>query len=315
MRKLQTISRQTYFVKTDILLESRILPLNIKPCCRTFFSFSLAGLFLSIFSYYSLKIYFNAQKSEQFNELIVKYSRGAKTIIKYREGIPEHHIALANGYTKLSSELHGFEVHLFTLPKWMFSIVATVENFSLWYFSKDIFQIRESLLIEAIEEHIKLVKCEPTSLDIHAALANAYVILSGLYLKAKHEELAKQNSSFEYEQELDTKFRLTAEKAIEEFKILNDFAPNDPWVHTQLAYSYRDLKMPEEEIAEYEIILKLRPDDVETLFKLGCLYFQQGRNSNGLRVYEKIKNVNFKKAEQLISFYGSVNTNILVGDF
>lgn len=43
MRKLQTISRQTYFVKTDILLESRILPLNIKPCCRTFFSFSLVG--------------------------------------------------------------------------------------------------------------------------------------------------------------------------------------------------------------------------------------------------------------------------------
>ena len=104
------------------------------------------------------------------------------------------------------------------------------------------------------------------------------------------------------------KFRKTAEKAIEEFKIMSDYAPHDPWVHAQLAYSYRDLQMPKEEIKEYEAILHLCPDDKETLFKLGKLYFQQGQNAKGLQIYETLKNTHFKKAENLISFYGAYST-------
>ena len=108
-------------------------------------------------------------------------------------------------------------------------------------------------------------------------------------------------------EEMEAKFRATAERAIEEFKILNDYAPEDPWVHVQLAYSYHDLQMPEEEIKEYETVLQLRPNDKDTLFKLGMLYFQQGANAKGLRIYEMLKRTNYKKAESLIKFYGSFN--------
>ncbi len=106
-----------------------------------------------------------------------------------------------------------------------------------------------------------------------------------------------------YRKELMERFRFTAERAIEEFKILNDYAPDDPWVHVQLAYSYRDLGMPQEEIREYEIVLGLCPDDYDTLYRLGVLYFEQGYNANGLEVYETLKKNNLKKAEQLISHY------------
>jgi tetratricopeptide (TPR) repeat protein len=111
--------------------------------------------------------------------------------------------------------------------------------------------------------------------------------------------------------EMEAKFRVTAERAIEEFKILNDYAPDDPWVHVQLAYSYHDLQMPQEEIREYEIVLALRPNDKETLFKLGMLYFQQGMNAKGLRIYEALKETHYKKAESLIKFYGSYEEQIL----
>ena len=143
---------------------------------------------------------------------------------------------------------------------------------------------------------------------MHAALANAYVMLSSLYTDPRksesHDEerwVSPDRSSLQMQKQ----FRTTAERAIEEFKILSDYAPDDPWVHLQLAYSYRDLQMPEEEIREYEVVLKLRPDDKETLFKLGMLYFQQGKNANGLRVYELLKRTNYDKAESLIKFYGT----------
>ncbi|MEC7840188.1 MAG: hypothetical protein VX777_09145 [Chlamydiota bacterium] len=303
------IKRHVYFnIFFGVLISLEILGLSLFFSFLfelSIFSFGLAALFLTIFSYFILRVYYQAQKAEQFNEFIHRYTRGCKTISKYREGIPEHHIALGNAYTKLALQLVGKESQFFTPPSWIVSLSSTMENFSCWCFWDDVYRMREALLQKAIEEHILLVKCEPTSLDIHAALANAYVMLSGLYLEATNQEENQISFLQEDEGGIEVKFRENAEKAIEEFKILNDYAPNDPWVHTQLAYSYRDLKMPEEEIREYEIILKLRPDDTETMFKLGCLYFQQGRNSQGLRVYERLKLANFKKAEQLIVHYGA----------
>lgn len=301
----------SFILFIELFCLSIFFPLLIE---NSFFAFGLATIFLSAFSFFILRVYIQAQKTEQFNAFIKRYGKGCKTFIKYREGIPEHHIALANAYSKLSGELTHIERHLFIIPNWIGALRDTIENFSSWCFSDDLFQIRESLLENAIKEHLKLVKCEPTSLDVHAALANAYVVLSGIYLQ-NLRDLPQDESP--KEEELKVKFRETAQKAIEEFKILNDYAPNDPWVHTQLAYSYRDLNMPKEEIAEYETILRLRPDDHETLYKLGCLYFQEGRNSEGLRVYEKIKQINFKKAEQLISYYGGIKIpdNLLFGNF
>jgi hypothetical protein len=35
------------------------------------------------------------------------------------------------------------------------------------------------------------------------------------------------------------------------------------------------------------------------------LYFQQGFNAKGLRVYEELKKTHFKKGESLLKYYGS----------
>lgn len=205
-------------------------------------------------------------------------------------------MAIANACCRLSETFSGRESLYYRPYRWLEFLAPKMETFSEWWHWRDIYRMRELLLLASLEEHIKLVRCEPTSLEIHAALANAYVMLSTLY--------AKQMGKKEFDQSLETKFRTTSEKAIEEFKILSDYAPNDPWVHLQLAYSYHDLQMPLEEIKEYEMILRINPDDKEALFKLGTLYFQQGMNAKGLRVYEELKHYNFKKAEILIRFYG-----------
>lgn len=267
----------------------------------------LAGVFLTFFSYFILKVYYQTKKPEQHKEIIQRYFAACKSLLNYQEGCPEHHIALANACCKLANNLHGKEYNFYSFPQWLKSLHSFIEKFSCWWHWQDVHRFKELLLLTSVEENIKLVKCEPTSLEVHASLANAYVMLSGLYVDPRKLEGYDEERWMPVERysfQMEEKFRAIAERAIEEFKVLNDYAPNDPWVHAQLAYSYRDLQMPKEEIKEYETILKLNPGDRETFYKLGLLYFQQGFNAQGLRVYEELKRTHYKKAESLMENYG-----------
>ncbi|MBN9377290.1 MAG: hypothetical protein BGO14_09360 [Chlamydiales bacterium 38-26] len=272
---------------------------------------SLASVFLTFFSYFILKVYFQTKRPLQYQTLIHRYLMACKGLLNYQEGCPEHHIALANACCKLADHLHGKEYAFYRLPSWFKALDSYMEQMSGWWHWQDIHRLKELLLMTSVEENIKLVKCEPTNLEVHASLANAYVMLSGLYIDPRklegYDEDERWISSERYSAKTEEKFRAVAERAIEEFKVLNDYAPNDPWVHAQLAYSYHDLQMPKEEIKEYETILKLNPGDRDTLYKLGLLYFQEGMNAQGLRIYEELKRSHYKKAESLMENYGSYN--------
>lgn len=272
-------------------------------------AFSFGFIFLTFFSYFILRLYFQTQKPIQLEELKKSYEKNCKALFHYEEGNLEKYVTLANAYCKLANSLHKKESKGFKLPNFLVnnssSLNKALENFSSWWLFEDVHKMKEILLLGAVDEHIKIVKCEPTSQAAHAALANAYVMLSGLYacLDKIESRDEKQKAPLRVSSEMEQKFRLTAERAIEEFKIICDYAPNDPWVHKQLAFSYHDLQMPIEEINEYETVLKINPDDKDTLYKLGVLYFQQGFNAKGLRLYEELKKFNQKKADQLIKFY------------
>jgi len=271
---------------------------------------SLAVLFLTLFSYFILRLYFNTRKPEQLLDLRDDYLNSCKQVFHYQEGIPKHHMTLASAACKLAAALHDREYHYYSPPAWLDILGSTMETFSCWWHWYDLHTFKELLLLCSVDEHIKLVKCEPTNLQAHAALANAYVMLSSIY--SNPQKAATYDSEHfiapqRFSEAMQQQFRAAAERAIEEFKILNDYAPNDPWVHAQLAYSYHDLQMPQEEIKEYETILRINPADKETFFKLGMLYFQQGHNAKGLRIYEELKHSHYNKAENLIKFYGAYN--------
>jgi tetratricopeptide (TPR) repeat protein len=272
-------------------------------------AFSFGFIFLTFFSYFILRLYFQTQKPLQFTELKEAYEKNCKVMFRYENGNLDKHVTLANAFCKLANSLHKKESLIFKLPHFLSSRATALnthmEKFSSWWFFLDVHHMKEQLLAAAVDEHIKVIKCEPTSQAAHAALANAYVMLSGLYatFKRHNSDRPEKLSLNALDNEMEKKFRLTAERAIEEFKIICDYAPGDAWVHKQLAFSYHDLQMPIEEIKEYETVLKINPDDKDTLYKLGVLYFQQGFNAKGLRLYEELKMYNQKKADDLIKFY------------
>ncbi|MBI3901004.1 MAG: hypothetical protein HY324_02500, partial [Chlamydiia bacterium] len=236
----------------------------------TLLAFTLALFFMTLFSYFVLRLYLHAKKPDQLIALCEEYLDTCKEHLHYQEGSSEHHIALGHAAHKFAAALHEKEYTFYPLPSFLRALDVPLEKWSCFCYWKDLYRMKELLLMTAVEEHLKVVKCEPTNVEVHASLANAYVTLSSLYADPrKYADYDEERYIPEerYSKTMQTKFRRTAERAIEEFKILNNYAPDDPWVHVQLAYSYHDLQMPTEEIHEYEIVLSLRPQDKDTLFK------------------------------------------------
>lgn len=270
-------------------------------------AFCLACFFLTLFACLVVRLYILSGKSDFFEELVQEYLHEVRNVFPGKQNVVEEQTHLASSATKLAIDLQNQEYILLVkilpfLPQHDF-----LRRFSCFCFWKDYFLFRECLLQKAIESYIKVVQSIPVDLGAHVSLADAYVALSGLY--ADPRKYPEFDSNYwippgRYSEEIQEKFFATAKRAIEEFKILNEYAPGNAWVHAQLAYSYHDLQMPIEEIHEYEMILKVKPADIETMTKLGILYFQQGMNAKGLRIYEELKKKDYKKSRKLIKFYG-----------
>lgn len=259
----------------------------------TVFAFALGGLFLTCFSYFVLLFYFQAKKPEQLNDLRDQFLQSCRQLLPIPPGEAQHHLSLADALSKLAVYLHDFEWNFYKIPKILSPFSRLISRFSAYCYGADVLKMKLLLLQAAVDEHLKQVRATPTDLEVHASLANTYVALSKVYQGALLEE----------------NHRTTARLAMEEFSILSQYAPNDPWVHEQLAVGYRDLGMPKEEMDEVETLLKLRAGDKEILYRLGSLYFKQGMNAKGLQIYEELKRANFKKAEDLISSYGTFSAN------
>ncbi|AHK63787.1 hypothetical protein BOKEGFJH_00914 [Chlamydia avium] len=320
---LETLCKNThhklrnYLIRHSLLIFSCLVLMAIELGVFLYFflfsgktlipAFCLACFFLTLFICLVIRLYLLSGKPDFFETLANEYLDKAQGLFKGQPNIVEEQTYRASSATKLAIDLQNQEYtlvsHVFTfLPQHDF-----LRKFSCFCFWKDYFLFRECLLQKAVEAYIKVVQSIPIDLGAHVSLADAYVALSGLY--ADPRKYPEFDSNYwvppgRYGDDVQEKFFATAKRAIEEFKILNEYAPGNAWVHAQLAYSYHDLQMPLEEIQEYEMILKVKPTDVEIMTKLGILYFQQGMNAKGLRIYEELKKRDYKKSRKLIKFYG-----------
>lgn len=270
-------------------------------------AFSLGALFLTVFTYMLLLFYYQARLPEELRLLRDRFLSSCRQLSATPLGEAEPHLSIADALLKLSAYLQGFEWNFYKIPPFLQPFSKKINRFSAYFYGQDVFFMKQLLLQAAIDEHLKQVRISPTDLEVHASLANAYVALSRLFkdilkMPQDHPRAGAYRKKRDYFEE---KFRTFSQLAIEEFKILNYYAPSDPWIHEQLASGYHELEMPEDEIREMELLVKLRPQNKDALFCLGNLYFEQGQNARGLQVYEELKLSHYKKAEDLIVSYGA----------
>ncbi|MES2344445.1 MAG: hypothetical protein V4494_00705 [Chlamydiota bacterium] len=269
-------------------------------------AFSLAALFLTGFTYFVLLFYFQAKKPEQLSELRRTFIKNYALSIHFPRNTVDFHITLAHGASQLVHLLDKQEYCFYALPRPLNMLNPVLQKFSALSHWKDVFEMKEQLLFVRAEQHVEQIKLGPTDLESHASLAAAYLQLSRLYRDPRklHPEQSFPWVSSEYSSELMfLKFKKVCERAIEEYKILDAYVPNSPWVYAELAAIYHDLEQPEEEIRCYETMLKISANDEKILFRLGVLYFQQGLNAKALRIYEILSSTD--EADELISYYNA----------
>ncbi len=271
---------------------------------------TLAIFLMTLFCYFILRIYYQNKRPEQLHQLAQKTLKELQSHAQKKNSIEDQSLWLASTLSRLSHSLHDLEYELYKPKKNFTSLSYSYEKLGCWLHFKDLHRLKEWFYFEAIKQYIELIKHEPDNLQYHIALANTYLLLSSLYSPAKFNQDQEDDRwihPISQSEEMQEKFLQCARRTVEEFKILNDYRPNDPWIYTQLAYCYHDLLMPKEEIEAYEKVLKLNSEDTETQFKLGVLYFQSGQNAKGLKMYEKLKPINPQKADKLIGHYQAWN--------
>lgn len=264
------------------------------------------GLMLLLFLYFTIRLYMRLQRPLLYKDIQEKYIEACEQGMDTDEPSPRDLTLIAQNCYQFASELEGREYSYYPLPSILSKLHPYQEMWSLWWHAEDVLMMRELLHLAAIEKHLQWVREEPTRIEAHTALANRYVTLARLYSSALEQHAYSLASLLceEYAQ----KFRIATEQAMQEFHVLNRYTPDDPWIHMQLAYSYKDLQMPEEEMREHVKVLKLRPDDRNTLLRLATLCFEQKQTARGLQFYEQLRLLGEPRAESLLALYGTYAT-------
>jgi predicted neutral ceramidase superfamily lipid hydrolase len=125
----------------------------------------LALLFLTSFSYLSLRSYLSAKVPDEIHQLYSHYSSTCRSAITYVEGDPNSHILMNYALSEYASYIH--ERHYLYFPwisKISTSFLSLAQKLSCLLHWELIHQIQETLLEGAVQECIKLVKLAPTQI-------------------------------------------------------------------------------------------------------------------------------------------------------
>lgn len=312
-KRTQSVARKNFLILLSIYISIALLGFLLFFSLAVLASplltaFSLSGLLLTLFGGYIYHRYSSLQRPNRYRELAHQFTAECTQSIPFQPGTPAFHTTIGMANALLADQLHDKEYTYFACKYFPKAVAPLAENLGAVIFWRDLFLFREILLQNSVEECLHLVRTDPIHLTYHSQLANAYVLLSRLYrdprLDVNREErhwLSKER----YNKKMEEKYRHATEKAIEEFKIISSYAPDDPWVLSQLAVSYKDLGLPFEEIHACEALLRLCPSETETLHRLGSLYFKLGANAKGLEVYRQLCHIDCTLAVNLISQYGN----------
>lgn len=197
-----------------------------------------------------------------------------------------------------------------TYPKWYFNVLChTIKPIASMYAWIPYTYFVEKLLNSAKKWYIAQIRQKPKDMKLHAALANNYVTLSNHLREAfdmreelplKGKLLPKKLYSYLLHQH-----EAASKRAIQELLILRSFAPDELWVLDQLAISFRELGLIDQEKEIYEAILSIHPDDTNAIFRLGTISFQRGDNAKGLEMYDLLLFLQPLLAQELITSFGA----------
>lgn len=271
-----------------------------------FFALCISVLVLSIFTYLVLLFYMQSRKPEQFRLLKQWFLSVCSKSLSEDISPSDYHLFLAQALFLFSQFFQTKEIPTYLRSFPLDSIQRVMKKLSwLWHY-KNFQRMKEILLLECTYEHLSLLKIEPMNLEVHASLGNSYLALSSVYKGLLQSPVKSDTESSSFEQmgeTLEESFQTSIQNAIEEYKIIYETVKNDPWVLAQLATCYHELEMYDKEIEHFEKILEVSESQNDVMLRLAYLYFQEGHNAQGFKIYKLLKESHHEKADELFSYY------------
>ena len=269
----------------------------------TLFAFSLAGLFLTGFTYFVWLFYLQAKKPQEFSDLLAQFVIRAQSLQTHEVHSSAFLIhALYHLYSSLSKQEYTYYGIALSQP----TLSPLLQKFSAWVHWKDLHKMKELILRRMVQEHLALIREYPTDTATHLSLGETYLLLAELYTDphdlAQADALPWVSPEYQSTPFVAKKDRALT-KALEEYKILEFYSKTNIAIYKQLARIYYDLQKPDKAILAYETIITTHPDNEEALFDLGSLYFETGRYAQGLEVYNRLISLHNPRAQELLSFY------------
>lgn len=182
----------------------------------TAMAFWLAGIFLSVFTYLVLLFYHQGRRPEKLLQLRDEYMQTSHSCIPFDPGTLEYHCCITEAIVHLISQLNIPSLQ----NRWILAsetLSYLAEKFRVWTRWRDLLKIKEMLLLASIQEHIRLIKRQPSDLEAHASLASNYVALATLYQDPKklalNENLYWEPPEYRSE-EMRKKFEMALERAL-----------------------------------------------------------------------------------------------------
>jgi tetratricopeptide (TPR) repeat protein len=267
------------------------------------FAIIVSLTFLTAFTYFVLRFYFQTKKPEQFialrNKFLMATLDSASQEVKWS-------IERLHPMYELLQKLEGQESQYYSLPSVLEMLSPLVEKFSVWCHWEDVHWMKETLHLHALRKILDWVKLYPTDLELHKTLAASYIALYRIYQKKEESSAFESFIEKQYaSSEMKDRFEKAAKSAAQELNVVLNYAPNDTWSLNQIAKVYRDLGLKQEERKAYETLLSLRPQDGDIHYLLGRLYFELGHIAQGLHLYHELQDRNDPKAQDLIQHYDS----------
>ncbi|MBP7075390.1 MAG: hypothetical protein KBA81_08430 [Rhabdochlamydiaceae bacterium] len=267
------------------------------------FAIVVSLTFLTAFTYFVLRFYFQTKKPQQFIALRNKFLLATLESSFQEAGWSVERL---HPIYDLLQKLEGQESQYYSLPSIFQTLSPLVEKFSVWCHWEDVHWMKETLHLHALRKIFDWVKLYPTDLELHKTLAASYIALYRIYQKPVESSAFQSFIEKQYESlEMKDRFEKAAKSAAEELKVVLNYAPNDTWSLNQIAKVYRDLGLKQEERKTYEALLSLRPQDRDIHYLLGKLYFELGHIAQGLHLYHELQGRKDPKAEDLIQHYDS----------
>jgi tetratricopeptide (TPR) repeat protein len=263
------------------------------------FAIVVALTFLTMFTYFVLRFYFQTRKPEQFVALRNKFLESTM-----KESQAKWSVERLRPIYDLLQKLQCQESQYYSLPSFLQTLSPLVEKFSVWCHWEDVQWMKETLHLHALRKIFDWVKLYPTDLELHRTLAASYVALYQIYQMPTESTAFYSFIERQYDSpEIKERFEKAARSAVEELKVVLSYASNDPWALSQIAKVYHDLGLRQEERKTYEALLSLRPQDGEIHYRLGKLYFELGHMAQGLHLYQELQGRKDPKAQDLIQHY------------